>query len=452
MANRVDHIHFVGIGGIGMSALALLLNQQGKQVSGTDRTDSALLDSLRASGIEVIIGHTADAVIGADLLVYSSAIKENNPERAYAISNGIPEIRRAEMLGQIAEAYKHTVAIAGTHGKTTTTGMSGQILVKAGMDPSILVGGILPNMDSNLRLGALDTIVVEADEYDRSFLALSPDRILVTTLEADHLDIYKDLQDVRDTFLQFISKLDENGILILAGDDPELQSLGSKSPISPVFYGISEGMDYQAINIQNDSFSSRFSVVHRDQKLGDITLGMPGMHNILNALGSCALAMEMGVGFESIQLGLESFRGVERRFEKKGTIDGVLFIDDYAHHPSEVEATLKAARNGWPTSRIIAVFQPHLYSRTKDFAQDFAKALEIADISIVTDIYPAREKPIPGVDSHLISGNSLKILLQSTMEDVQHYLADELQENDLLITLGAGDIWKLHDMFLGENQ
>ncbi|MCF7807199.1 MAG: UDP-N-acetylmuramate--L-alanine ligase [Candidatus Marinimicrobia bacterium] len=451
MATRAEHIHFVGIGGIGMSALALLLSRQGKQVSGTDRTDSVLLDSLRKAGIDITIGHSAAAVEGADLLVYSSAIKADNPERVYAHSNGIPEIRRAEMLGQIARAYQHTVAIAGTHGKTTTTGMCGQILIEAGLDPSILVGGILPNLDSNLRLGALDTIVVEADEYDRSFLALSPDRILVTTLEADHLDIYKDLQDVRDTFFQFISKLDEDSILILAGDDQELRDLGSRSPIPPIYYGVSKSVDYQATNIKNDTFSSQFTVVHGGRELGTIKLNMPGIHNILNALGSLSMSMEMGIEFAAIKQGLESFQGVERRFERKGTLNGVLFVDDYAHHPSEVAATLKAAQNGWPDSRIIAVFQPHLYSRTRDFAPEFAEALQIADLAIVTDIYPAREKPILGVDSRLITDSSQTLLLKPTMQDVLQFLEGELQENDILITLGAGDIWKLHELFLKGN-
>ena len=449
MDKAVQHIHFVGIGGIGVSALALLLKQQGKHVSGTDRTDSTLLNSLREAGISVTIGHDASAVVGADLLVYSSAIKEDNPERQYAFENNITQIRRAEMLGEIASAYKHSLAIAGTHGKTTTTGMCGQILIEAGIDPSMFVGGILPNMNSNLRLGQLDTIVLEADEYDRSFLALSPDRILVTTLEADHLDIYADLQDVRDTFFEFISKLDDDGILVMAGDEKELQLLAERSKLPVTFYGFSEGCHYRAASLRADQFSSQFSIARNGKLLGEIDLHMPGAHNVLNALGAAALCSEMGVDFSSIKLGLEAFRGVERRFEKKGTFNGVLFIDDYAHHPSEVSATLNAARKGWPGSRVVAVFQPHLYSRTRDFAEDFAKAMELADISIVTDIYPAREKPIPGVSSELIANAGSNILLIPTMDEVHDYLVNEIHEGDLIITLGAGDIWQLHDLFLG---
>ena len=451
MLKTADHIHFVGIGGIGMSALALLLKQQGKAVSGSDQMDSELLDSLRKAGIQVSIGHAATHAESADLVVYSSAVKSDNPERAYAESNDIPEIRRAELLGEIAAAYKHTLAIAGTHGKTTTTGMCGQILIAADLDPSILVGGILPDLGSNLRLGKLNHIVVEADEYDRSFLALKPTQIIVTTLEADHLDIYKDLQDIRDTFLQFISKLADGGLLVLQGDDAELIQLANRSPYPVISYGLTHIPDYRAIDIEISTFTSKFTVVQRGKKLGEIHLNMPGDHNVMNALGACALTHEMGIEFKDIKAGLESFHGVERRFQLKGSKDGVQFVDDYAHHPSELEATLLAARSGWANSRIVAVFQPHLYSRTRDFAKEFAAAMEIADIAIVTNIYPARELPIPGVDSQLImEAGSDKLKFLSKIEDVHQYLSSQLQEDDLVITMGAGDIWKLHGLFLGE--
>ncbi len=453
MLKSAKHVHFVGIGGIGMSALALLLKQQGKAISGSDQMDSALLDSLRAADIQVHIGHAASHAASADLVVYSSAVKPDNPERAFAESHQIPEIRRAELLGQISMAYKNTIGVSGTHGKTTTTGMCGQILISAGMDPSILVGGILPNLNSNLRLGALDNIVVEADEYDRSFLALSPTQIIVTTLEADHLDIYKDIQDVRDTFLQFISKLDDNGILVIQGDDQELRDLAQRSPHAVISYGLTEQVDYRATNIDINAFQSRFSVVKNGSPLGEITLNMPGEHNVLNALGACAVSTEMGVDFQHVKAGLEAFTGVYRRFQLQGSQNGVQFIDDYAHHPSELEATLSAARSGWPESRIIAVFQPHLYSRTRDFAQDFARALSTADIAILTDIYPARELPIPGVTSELIlKHGDDKIQLVATIDDVHEMLAPQLQDGDLLVTMGAGDIWKLHGMFLGASK
>jgi UDP-N-acetylmuramate--alanine ligase len=447
------HIHFVGIGGIGMSALALLLKQQGKQVSGSDQMDSELLNSLRKAEIQVFIGHAASHAGGADLVVYSSAVKPDNPERVYAESHGIPEIRRAELLGQISSAYENVLAIAGTHGKTTTTGMCGQILIAAGLDPSILVGGILPDLKSNLRIGKQNHIVVEADEYDRSFLALKPTQIIVTTLEADHLDIYKDLQDVRDTFHEFISKLDDAGQLVLQGDDPELLLLANRSSHPVISYGLTNMPDYRAIDIEINSFTSKFTVVKRGKKLGEIILNMPGDHNVMNALGACTLAHQMGIDFEHIKAGLESFHGVERRFQLRGSKNGVEFVDDYAHHPSEIEATLLAARSGWANSRIIAVFQPHLYSRTKDFAQEFAAALEMADIAILTDIYPARELPIPGVTSELIlEHGSAKIQLLAHIEDVHQFLSSKLQNNDLVITMGAGDIWKLHGLFLEESK
>ena len=448
-----QHVHFVGIGGIGMSALALLLKQQGKHVSGSDQLDSELLNTLRDAGIIVHIGHAAEHALHADMVVYSSAVKPQNPERAYAEANNIPEIRRAELLGQIAKGYKETLAIAGTHGKTTTTGMCGQILIEAQLDPSILVGGILPNLNSNLRLGQHDHIVVEADEYDRSFLALEPTRIIVTTLEADHLDIYKDLQDVRDTFLQFVSKLDETGSLILQGDDEELIQLAQRTTHEVVSYGLTELVDYRAIDLKMDAFQSTFTVIKAGQNLGVIVLNMPGEHNVMNALGACALTHLMGISFEFIKAGLESFGGVERRFQLKGKLHGVQFIDDYAHHPSELTATLEGARLGWPTARIIAVFQPHLYSRTRDFANDFADALQLADIAILTDIYPARERPIPGVTSDLILKEGQgKLNFLATIDEVYTHLKPQLRSGDLVITMGAGDIWKLHHLFLEDNQ
>ncbi len=452
MLKSAHHIHFVGIGGIGMSALALLLKQQGKEVSGSDNVNSELLQSLRNAGIKVHIGHDSAHAASADLVVFSSAVAPDNPERAYAEAHGIPEIRRAELLGQIARRYEETLAIAGTHGKTTTTGMVGNILIAANRDPSILVGGILPDLGSNLRLGKEEFIVVEADEYDRSFLALKPSQIIVTTLEADHLDIYKDLQDLRDTFLQFISSLEETGILVLQGDDMELLDLANRSPYPVVSYGLTYRPDYRAIDIEVNAFSSQFTVVNRGKILGTIHLRMPGEHNIMNALGACALTHEMGVDFEHIQAGLGSFQGVERRFQLRGHKNGVQFIDDYAHHPSELKATLLAARSGWTDARIIAVFQPHLYSRTRDFAEAFAAALQIADIAILTDIYPARERPIKGVTSELIlaHGND-RIELIPGISEVHQHLKNILQEGDLVITMGAGDIWKLHGYFLEED-
>lgn len=450
MLDSAHNVHFVGIGGIGMSALALLLKQQGKVISGSDQMDSALLDTLRNAGIRVQLGHTAKNAQDADLLVFSSAVKPDNPERLYAEQHGIPEIRRAELLGEIAMVYQKTIAVAGTHGKTTTTGLCGQILVQAGLDPGILVGGILPDLNSNLRLGGQNYLVIEADEYDRSLLALQPDAIIVTTLEVDHLDIYEGIQDLRDTFFEFISKLKQDATLVIQGDDDELVSLAERSTVPATSYGLSEQVDYRATELRMNSFTSHFKVVKQGFTLGEIILNMPGRHNVMNALGACALTHRMGVEFDSIKAGLESFQGVERRFQKKALINGTLFIDDYAHHPSEVSAALEAARSGWPSARIIAVFQPHLYSRTRDFALEFAQALQLADLAIVTDIYPARELPIPGVSSDLIVTSAENILLKPSLEEVYAFVSPILRSGDLLITLGAGDVWKLHELFMGE--
>ena len=442
---HIKHVFFTGIGGIGMSGLAEILLESGYQVSGSDRMLSELTDYLAQKGATIYEGHHADNITGADALVYSSAVSPDNPERLKAVAMGIPVVRRAEMLAEVMR-LKYGIAVAGTHGKTTTTSMCSEILVKGDLDPTVVVGGRLHSFKTNARLGKGSFFVTEADEYDRSFLALSPVISVITSIEADHLDCYRDLEDIESTFIRFAEKVPFYGSIIACADDPGVRKIlpGLKSRI--ITYGKSETADYSARSIIFSELTTHFELFFQDKKLTEIKLGVPGTHNILNALAAIIVGLEVEIPLERIKNALADFKGVERRFEVKGQVNNILVIDDYAHHPTEVQATLQAARNGFDR-RLIAVFQPHLFSRTRDFYQEFARALDIADLVFLTDIYPAREEPIPGITGELI----LKALGRIEGKDVFYArnrselaetITPELKKDDLLITMGAGDIWK----------
>ena len=453
MLKGVTHIHFQGVGGIGMSALALLLHHRGYRVSGCDAVDSELIQDLRSRGLEIEIGHATAHLHDVDLLVYTSAVPEDHPERKSARQRNIPEIRRAELLGEVSSEFHYTIAVAGTHGKTTTTGMLGMVLTAAELDPTVFVGGVLPDFGSNLRLGSSDYLAVEADEFDRSFLTLAPAAAIVTAIEADHLDIYENLADIRDTFSQFLSQVSPDGPLILCTDDENLAAFHSQYPEQSHGYGVSVEADYCILDLISEAGKCEFRIRHNAEDLGVFTLNVPGEHNVLNATAVVALMHQLGFGLGPVRDGLAAFRGVERRFQDMGTRQGILFVDDYAHHPTEVAATLEAARSGWPDARIIVVFQPHLYSRTRDFARDFALALQGADLAVLAGIYPAREEPIEGVTSQLIVDEALRAGWQEPhyieeMEQIPAELSSLMQPGDMLITMGAGDIWKLHDQIL----
>jgi len=456
MLEQVKHIHFMGIGGIGMSALALLLHDRGYQVSGCDGQDSELIQDLRQQGIPVAIGHDAAHLEGIDLLVYTSAIPEHHAERLACGDRGITQVRRADLLGAIAGEYHQTLAIAGTHGKTTTTGMLGLALEAAGLDPTVFVGGILPDFGSNLRLGTSDYLAVEADEYDRSFLTLKPSAALVTSLEPDHLDIYRDLADLQDTFRQFLSQSSAGSPIVVCADAENLVPVINRLGRPVITYGFNSNAQYTIHNVYQSAGTCRFQIQHDGMELCPVHLKVPGEHNILNATGVIALCHSLKIELSGVLSGLQHFRGVERRFQQRGTRRGVLFIDDYAHHPTEVTATLQAAKEGWPNARIVVVFQPHLFSRTRDFARDFAKALRMADLAVVAPIYPAREAPIPGVTSDLIRAAARRehwrepMLLES-LDEIPEYLDDYLESGDIVITMGAGDIWRINDRILAED-
>jgi UDP-N-acetylmuramate--alanine ligase len=432
-------VHFVGIAGAGMSALAELFLRRGVKVTGCD-ANPAGADDLERLGVRVS-GHDPAHVDGARALVVTSAMPKNHPELERARELGIPVIRRAEALGEVTVG-RELVGIAGTHGKTTTTVMTTSALSAAGREPTALVGGRVAAWEGNLKAGNDRLFVVEADEYDRSFLALTPTVAVVTNVEADHLDIYKDLADIRGAFAQFARGA---RTIVLCGEDQGASTLATPSSTEVIRYGIdSPDARLVASNVQVSERTTSFDVLFDGDRLGALTLQVPGRHNILNSLAAVASGLSLGTTLEAMAPGLADFTGVERRFQRLGEARGVSVIDDYAHHPTEIAATLAAARTTFPGRRIIAAFQPHLYSRTRDFSTEFGAALSAADAVYLTEIYPAREQPIPGVDAGLIERSITKGKLawrgeRGTLADA---LAAAARKGDVVITIGAGDITK----------
>ncbi|MEN3027402.1 MAG: UDP-N-acetylmuramate--L-alanine ligase [Chlorobiota bacterium] len=447
----VRHIHFVGIGGIGMSGLAEILLQQGFSVSGSDLVPSENTEHLEHKGARIYYGHDAAHIEGAEVVVYSSAVNpRENPETRAALERGIPLLRRAEMLAEVAR-LKYCLAVAGTHGKTTTTSLCGLLLLRAGMDPTVIVGGRLRGLGgSNARLGHGEWIVVEADEYDRSFLCLLPTIAVVTTIEEEHMDIYTDRHDILDAFARFANNVPFYGLVVACVDDDGVKELLPRLSRKVRTYGLSPQSEVRGRRVRLSERSAQFELFVNGEFIGEIMLRIPGLHNVRNALGAIAVGWELGIPFEVIREALEEFTGVYRRFEIIAEHDGILFVDDYAHHPTEVRATLQAARQGWDR-RLVCVFQPHTYTRTRDFAVEFGKAFEEADVLIVTDVYAAREQPIPEVSGELIvhaarrSGHRA-VYYAPTLEEAAELAAQLLQPGDMLLTLGAGNIYKLHAM------
>ena len=455
MLGRTKKIHFVGIGGIGMSGIAELLLNQGFVVTGSDLVCTEITDHLVAKGAEISEGHDASLIRGADVVVKSSAVRDDNPEIVATLAQKIPVIRRAEMLSEIMR-MSYGIGIAGTHGKTTTTSMVGSVLSAAELDPTVIVGGIVKNYGSNNLLGSGKYIVVEADEFDRSFLTLSPIIAGITNIEADHLDCYTDLEGVKKAFIEYANKVPFFGCVIACLDDSGVQSILPEINMEILTYGLSEQANIRAVDIKLQDFKSSYNTLFNGKELGRINLNVMGTHNILNSLLAVGTGLELDIPFSSIQKGLLDFNGVFRRFEYKGKKDGVIVYDDYAHHPTEIEATLKGVKDS-VNNRIVAVFQPHLYSRTQDFFEEFGRSFFQSDVLIVTPIYPAREKPIPGVTGELISNAAI----QSEHKNV-HYvdsndkIIQKIQEvtkpGDILITMGAGTIYKFGEKFLEENE
>ena len=434
-------VHFVGIGGVSMSALAELMHHRGHTVTGSDKQASELTDRLGAMGLGIHIGHTAEAVEDTDMVVYTSAASDENPEILRAREDHIPLMKRSEFLGRLT-AGKRLVGVAGTHGKTTTTAMVGAVLEAADLDPTVLVGGLVMGNEQNLRLGSQFVWAVEADEFDRSFLTLRPEVSVVTNLEADHLDCYRDLQEIQSAFGQYLNQTSCAAVLCV--DSPLVSELQVKKPGRKIEYGIGLRAQLRADEIESKNFTSTIRIRFQNEELGNLFLQVPGLHNVRNALAAVGVGISLDLDWEAIRAGLESFRGVRRRFEILGEVDGVKVVSDYAHHPTEIRAVLEAARAEW-SGRLVAVFQPHLYTRTRDFAKAFGMALSTADSVWVTDIYAAREEPIDKVDGGLVadwvrkSGNG-QVNLVPDANALPDKLLNELESEDLVIVMGAGDI------------
>ena len=444
---RIRCVHMVGIGGIGMSSIAEVLLHRGYRVTGSDLKKSDITERLESLGARIYEGHEESNISGADVVVYSSAVNtRENPETLEAERKRVPLISRAVMLGELMR-MKFGIGVAGTHGKTTTTSLAGLVIAEGGFDPTIIVGGKVASFGSNAVAGEGDIILIEADEYDRTFLRLTPSLAVITNIEADHLDIYKDLEDIKDAFVEYANSVPFFGAAILCLDDTNVQTILGRIDRRIRTYGTTRQAEIRADNITLNGLETSFDVYESGKLLGSLTLSSPGMHNVLNALAAVTIGIELDMPFDRIQAGIRRFTGVQRRFQKVGEIDDIVIIDDYAHHPTEVKATLAAASLGWPDRRIVAVFQPHLYSRTRDCKDEFARSFFDADTLIITDIFGAREEPIPGVDGLTVAEQTLQyghrdVQYVQDLEELCPLLEEIAKPGDVIITMGAGNIWR----------
>lgn len=451
---RIRRIHFIGIGGAGMSGIAEVLLNMGYQISGSDMRASQTTQHLTAKGAQIFIGHSAANVIGSDVVVNSTAVKSDNAELIAAKEQRIPVVRRAEMLGELMR-YRHGIAIAGTHGKTTTTSLMASVLAADGRDPTFVIGGLLNSAGSNAKLGESRYFVAEADESDASFLHLQPMVSVVTNIDADHMDTYGgDFNVLKKTFLEFLHNLPFYGLAVLCGDDPIIRELLPQISRSVLTYGLQEDCDVRAINIRQDKMTTSFDVIRANhpEPLA-VTVNMPGEHNVLNALAVIAVATDEGVADAAIQEGLAGFQGVGRRFQIYGEMPvgeqgSALLVDDYGHHPREVAATIKAVRKGWPDRRLVMVYQPHRYSRTRDLYEDFVEVLSGVDSLLLLEVYSAGEDPITGADGRSLSRSIrtrgvVEPVFVESIDGVADALQHLIQPNDIVITQGAGNVGQL---------
>ena len=449
------HIHFIGIGGISMSGLAEILLQEGFTVSGSDSKASDLTRHLESLGARVSYPQKADNLTeDIDLVVYTAAIHPDNPEFAAAASRELPMLTRAQLLGQIMANYRRSIAVAGAHGKTTTTSMMSQVLLAGTEDPTISVGGILDAIGSNIHVGDSDLFITEACEYTNSYHAFFPKYSIILNIEAEHLDFFKDLSDIRDSFTRFASNTAAEGALILNGDIPSWQEITRDTEAQVITFGFSESCDYYPADISYDEKGcALFTPIHKGSALPQVHLQVPGLHNVGNALAVIALSREMKLPWEQISAGLGAFDGADRRFQYKGEFQGATLIDDYAHHPTEIAASLSAAAN-YPHNRIICVFQPHTYTRTRAFLPQFAQALSAADIVVLADIYAAREQDIYGISSldlkRELEALGTECYYFPSFGEIEAFLQKKCMHHDLLITMGAGDVVKIGESLLGQ--
>ncbi|OGL41024.1 MAG: UDP-N-acetylmuramate--L-alanine ligase [Candidatus Schekmanbacteria bacterium GWA2_38_11] len=444
-------IHFVGIGGIGMSGIAEVLLNLGYKISGSDLKPSKITKRLAKLGAKIYKGHKAENVDGADVVVISSAVLKENVEVRSAAAKKITIIPRAEMLAELMR-MKYGIAVAGAHGKTTTTSLISQILAHAELDPTVVIGGRLNSLGSNAKLGQGNFLVAEADESDGSFLRLSPSIAVVTNIDREHLDYYGSLQKIKETFLDFINKVPFYGVSVVCMDDENIQSIIPGIEKRFITYGLKGQADYTANSINFSGFRSEFDVFEHNKILGRICLNISGTHNIYNSLAAVAVGIELGIKFGDIKEALERFSGIERRFQVKGQRHGVTVVDDYGHHPTEIRATLKSARENWD-GKIIVLFQPHRYSRTQDLMEEFFTSFYDADVLIITDIYAAGEKAIEGINSSklyegIIAHGHKNVIYMPDRKEILKYIGKAASRGDLLITLGAGDVYKIAELFL----
>ncbi len=448
---RIKKIHFIGVGGSGMNGIAEVLVNMGYKVTGSDLAESETTKRLRGLGITIFVGHREENVIGSDCVVYSSAVRKENPEIREATSRQIPIIPRAEMLAELMR-MKYGIAIAGTHGKTTTTSMVSMILAAAHMDPTIVTGGKLNSLGANAKLGTGDFLVAEADESDGSFLKLSPTIAVVTNIDREHMDHYQDMDAVKKAFLDFMNKVPFYGCAVICLDHPVIQSLIPKITRRFKSYGLTAQADIHARKIVHDGMKTTYEVWHDKKLMGTVCLNLPGEHNVYNSLAAISVGMELEIPFEKIKEGLEGFTGVERRFHVRGQVGDIVVVDDYGHHPEEIKAVLKAAKKGW-VNRVVVVFQPHRFSRTRDLFNEFLSAFNDAEKLILTEVYAAGEEKIDGASGEAlykgIKGYGHKdVSFVPETSKIPSYLESVVAPGDIVITLGAGDVWKAGVMFV----
>lgn len=447
---RIRRIHFIGIGGAGMSGIAEVLINQGYEISGSDLKASSVTERLEKKGAKVFIGHAAENIADVDVIVNSSAVNNSNPEIIQARESRIPIVRRAEMLGELMR-YRHGIAVAGTHGKTTTTSLMASILAAADQDPTFIIGGLVNSTGTNAQLGASRYLVAEADESDASFLHLQPMVAIVTNIDADHMETYGgDFSKLKKTFIEFLHNLPFYGLAVLCGDDPVIRDIMPDISRPILTYGLNEGNDFRAINVKQSQMHSEFDVIRPGyEKPLHIRLHIPGIHNVLNATAVIAVATDEGLSDEAIQQGLENFQGVGRRFQVYGNFPvgtgEAMLVDDYGHHPREVQAIVRAVRDGWPDRRLVMVYQPHRYTRTRDLYEDFVDVLSTVDALILLEVYSAGEDAIPGADSrHLCRSIRARGIIEpifvETVDGVPDVIKDLVRAGDIVITQGAGNV------------
>ena len=456
LLNHIKRIHFIGIGGSGMCPLAEILRSEGYELSGSDMNEGETLDRIKSYGIPVYMGHAAENIKGAELVVYSAAIKETNPERKAAAEQGIPCIERSVMLGVVTRRYKRSIAVSGTHGKTTTTAMLSQILIGSGFDPSAIIGGKLPFIGGNSYVGQSDIIVCEACEYVDTFLELNPFISIILNIDADHLDYFKNLDNIKKSFKKFAELT--TGLLVINGDDKNTLDAVRDVKRDKITFGFGENGDYRAVNLSADKgVHEQYDLLYKGEKLTSVKLIVPGKHNVYNSLAAAATAHYLGATANEISENLHKFGGVHRRFEILGTPDGITVADDFAHHPTELTATLNAAMN-MGFRKVWAVFQPHTFSRTAMLLDDFAEALKIPDVAVISEILPVRETNTYNIYSRDLGAKVPNSVCLDTFEEITDYVCKNAQEGDLILTMGGGNVYMCANMiykqlqFMAENK